>query len=378
MGALLFCFVFLYNKEKELIKLEITRHKDIAVYTVDNYNDFVEANSGLSYEELLGRAESVSFGCAFVFFYHLEHLRGEYNARYNQMQEGYYRKYVLRDFVNQVANELKERLAQILHDYIVSKNGLVDSWPHPRYLQYFHTGIESIDDLDRIYFDFDYFGNDIEEGKRYSTSILYQNHYCLPKNREYADYLGRLSKAGERYRQEKEKQRSGILDVIKAVIVHIPMVLGLIAGVLMLIWTYTNKGEIADIKVMQTLITMFKSDNLFFKVLSFIPMVVVGISAIMWYLASVIGWIFKAEKLLMPFMAMVVAGIFYGLTELLGNVLHYDIGGSTAFKEAKKTIKKITKDARYIKLKKEYEAENAVQSAIAEKWHQLWYADWVK
>ncbi|MBQ1234813.1 MAG: hypothetical protein IIX77_04215, partial [Oscillospiraceae bacterium] len=133
-----------------------------------------------------------------------------------------------------------------------------------------------------------------------------------------------------------------------------------------------------DIKVMQTLITMFKSDNLLFKVLSFIPMVVVGISAIMWYLASVIGWIFKAEKLLMPFMAMVVAGIFYGLTELLGNVLHYDISGSTAFKEAKKTIKKITKDARYIKLKKEYEAENAVQSAIAEKWHQLWYADWVK
>ena len=56
----------------------------------------------------------------------------------------------------------------------------------------------------------------------------------------------------------------------------------------------------------------------------------------------------------------------------------YDISGSTAFKEAKKTIKKITKDARYIKLKKEYEAENAVQSAIAEKWHQLWYADWVK
>ena len=114
----------IYNKEKELIKLEITRHKDIAVYTVDYYNDFVEANSGLSYEELLGRAESVSFGCAFVFFYHLEHLRGEYNARYNQMQEGYYRKYVLRDFVNQVANELKERLAQIMHDYIVSKNGL--------------------------------------------------------------------------------------------------------------------------------------------------------------------------------------------------------------------------------------------------------------
>ena len=197
VGALLFCRALLYNKVKGAEAMEITRHKDIAVYTVDNYNDFVEANCGLSYEELLGRAETQSFGCAFVFFYHLEHLRGEYNARYNQMQEGYYRKYVLRDFVNQVANELKERLAQIMQEYIIGKNGLVDSWPHPRYLQYFHTGIESIDDLDRIYFDFDYFGNDIEEGKRYSTSTAYQNHYHLPKSEEYADYLARLSEAEE-------------------------------------------------------------------------------------------------------------------------------------------------------------------------------------
>ena len=122
MGALLFCLVFLYNKEKELIKLEITRHKDIAVYTVDYYNDFVENNSGLSYEELLGRAESQSFGCAFVFFYYLDHLRGEYNARYNQMQEGYYRKYVLRDFVNQVANELRKFLSGKVYETVIPRS----------------------------------------------------------------------------------------------------------------------------------------------------------------------------------------------------------------------------------------------------------------
>lgn len=377
--------------------MEIKYPKKSNCYSKFFYDHFLSENEGKGYEELLKIAENKGMGFAFVYFYHVLGKSTAVNERWSYLLDSNNLTGTALNTLNEVDEDLKEDIALILHQYIMERNGVIDSWPEPYVPNLFTTKANNSDNAKSLYFRFNYFGGEFrsdyteykdESGRNHQkvtikpgANAVYQNHYIAPHTKEYASYISRLADAQNTIAIESKYTSGNGIQKFKFGITVLPAILGIFIGIMMCYWTFTDTGSITDIKIMQILMSMFGSDNVVLKILSFIPMIIVGMAAIVWYIVAFIGWIFHIEKILVPIGAVMVVLFMIGVCGLVEDFIGSasvkdDSNSKKKIDEARNTIKKIQKDRNFIYVKERNALYKKDQEAISEQWHKRWYTAW--
>lgn len=361
-----------------------------------------------AYEKaLIEYARRHGMGFAFAFF----------SAEDSYIAEHYSEEKFCKDYasVNEKHSAIQIAASCAMNDYVLSHDGVIDSWPQPESYRLFkiYRRTEQYDDSykddpdNALWFTYNFFAppyvvaaNDtFKSEQRFKTgiertvsthSILKprsdgpENNVCFwhTKKPELREYERKLWWADLKISTYKAEVRGVKWNRFKSAIAWIPAGLLLLNVLFLLYWTFSGKQDTSDMTVLQSLMQVVQSGERkdIWNILILIPLLPTLLCVTVWHLAQMLPPPFPMVVCLAA--AAVVAGLALAFKYVLNKKLGVEKpkkGLKTLKKEyaeAQATVRTVNADAHYLELLKEEEERTETGKKLCKEWGARWFEEY--
>lgn len=417
------------------MELTFTEPQNKQFYTARSHKEFCSLcdKDNIPEDKRLAIAEKMGIGFGYKYMYELENALRSYNVLQPLKRadgKGGYSNTRFDTALETASSFVCSRLNELMSNYILERDGLIDCWPSPEYTDAFTVYLKNkyhekyydeyeedwvVKDREEIAAEvtlpYHHFGGEytqhvtttsstagsdsvtdslkkqsVWEIKRKDNLHVQVFHYCPEINEEFRDLSGKIYKFEEKYKFAKEEKKKTNTNFFKKCIIAAPTVVTIIVALLSMLWTFTGIEELEDAVNMGFTLSWLNQASQgegFLKIITIIPAIFVKFAAILWFLVSLIGSFFGIEKITVVIaMLLLVAGGFMVSMMINESFIHSNTDSTISKKEwkearkAKREATKIKNNPRFKVLQREHADTLDKYMDFCRRWQTAWFNAW--